>query len=208
MSKTGAPMVLAEALSLASEFIALVGAQCDKISVAGSARRNKPMVNDIEIVAQPKGGALWGLLDDMVKKGIITKALYGEVSPTHRWNGQKYRGLVYKGRRIEIFCGDEHNYGYQLWLRTGPDNQTDRANTFVVTQIKYKSPISLVEGRVMMGSRQVSVPDEHVWFGLLGLDFIHPSKRTESAYKALANPNHQWGDPVPHFISDLQPKLF
>jgi len=208
MSKGGNPMSLAEAQDLGSEFIARIGAQCQKVSIAGSARRAKALVNDIEIVAQPLGGALWWMLDELVSKGVIQKALYGDLSPTHRWNGKKYRGLVYKNRRIEVFCADEHNYGYQLWLRTGPDNLTDRANTFVVTQIKYRAPFRLFEGRVMFGSRQLSIASEFDWFALLGLEFIHPEKRTESAYKALMKPKHQWGNLEPYLIDDIQPSLF
>jgi DNA polymerase/3'-5' exonuclease PolX len=210
VSKSTRPMTNDEALQIASEFMGLVDGTCSKIAVAGSTRRGKAMVNDVEIVAMPNGNALWDKLDSMVQKVVITKALYGDSSPTPRWNGKKHRGMIYKNRRIEVFCADENNWGYIYWLRTGPDNDTDRANTMVATQLKWANPygIRLSEGVISWGSRQLSIPDEHAWFQLLGLDFIPPNKRTTTAYAALNNPKHQWGDPVPFLMPILQPKLF
>lgn len=210
MSKTNRPMKNEDAWKIGHEFIRLVGdGACRDMAIAGSTRRKKAMVNDIEIVALPYGGALWDRLDTLVHRGEISKALYGEYEPRPKWNGKKQRGCVYQGKRIEVFCANEHNWGYILWLRTGPDNDTDKANTMVATQMKYQNPygIRLIDGVVMWGGRELSIPTENAWFELLGLDFIPPEKRTTTAYAALNNPKHQWGNPEKWLRPEI-PKLF
>lgn len=211
MSKSNKPIPNEVAVKIAQEFIGLVGAGAyQQIEIAGSTRRGKVMVNDIELVAIPHGGALWDRLDMLVHRGEITKALYGEHEPRPRWNGKKYRGFIYQNKRIEIFCATEHNWGYIHWLRTGPDHDTDRANTMVVSLLRWQNPhgIRLEDGVVMWGSRELSIKTEKDWFGLLGLDVIPPDKRTTSAYSALNKPKHVWGNPEVYLRADIQQKLF
>ena len=97
--------------------------QCDEIVIAGSLRRGKALVGDGEIVALPKYAPnLLARLDRMVAEQLIVKAAYGEKRTT-RW-GEKYRGFVYQGLRIELFVAEPENWGYILWLRTGPARRT------------------------------------------------------------------------------------
>jgi DNA polymerase/3'-5' exonuclease PolX len=88
----------------------LLESQCRQIVIAGSLRRGKALVGDAEIVALPKYAPnLLARLDRMVAEQLIVKAAYGEKRLT-RW-GDKYRGFVYQGLRIELFLAEPDNWG-------------------------------------------------------------------------------------------------
>lgn len=172
---------ISEARVTAQAFVTLIEAYCRRVEVAGSVRRNKPEVKDIEIVAIFEDG--WtDYLDALVEAGVITKATYGATG-SHRW-GQKYRGLVFEGTRIEIFAADESNYGYMLWLRTGPGE----ANEYVMKHLKATSAtIAARGGYWWRGDERLDTPEESDVFALLGIDSIEPINRSEAAYRSAFN---------------------
>lgn len=172
---------ISEARVIAQEFIGLIDAYCRRVEVAGSVRRAKPEVKDIEIVAIFEDG--WtDYLDALVEAGVITKATYGATG-SNRW-GQKYRGLMYQSARIEIFAADETNWGYLLWLRTGPGE----ANEHVMKHIKATgSPVSARGGYWWRGDERLDTPEESDVFALLGIDPIDPVDRCEAAYRSAFN---------------------
>lgn len=172
---------------------------CQHIEIAGSVRRGKPFVKDIELVAVA-GKELWSFLDNRVLHGTIEKATYLDRNgrTTYRW-GDKYRGILWAGVKIEIFLTDADNWGYQFWLRTGPGD----ANTAVMVALTKKhapfrfrdgqcyalSPISLPREQ-----RKIRVPDEDTLFRLLGVPYIEPKDRTKWRYeKAIYSESHRWG---------------
>ena len=66
----GASIPWAKAFDLASRLVRELEDSCDRIEIAGSLRRLKPEVHDIELVAVPKfgtvdGGDLWGTSVDV-----------------------------------------------------------------------------------------------------------------------------------------------
>ncbi|MCK6581081.1 MAG: hypothetical protein L6Q98_23550 [Anaerolineae bacterium] len=164
---------------------------CVQIEPAGSLRRGRDMVNDVEIVALPKRRTdLLARLDRWVLLGEISKAFYGGAAgkQSNRW-GDKYRGFEYRGVRIEIFLADADNWGYIYWLRTG----TGQANQFVMQQLlARKAPYGPLEGYWYWypGRRKISVPDELELFRLLGImHVIPPGARREEAYRTLMTGN-------------------
>lgn len=54
MAQNSKPLALSSAENIARELLQFMEPHCDKITIAGSIRRRKPQVNDIEIVATPK----------------------------------------------------------------------------------------------------------------------------------------------------------
>lgn len=96
----------------------------ERWEIAGSVRRGKPEVGDIEHVVMPKfgkqGNELWMLLDSMLPDdgieaaGIVEKAVYP--NGTNRW-GEKYRGVMFRGFRHEVFIADAMNWGNRSRFR-------------------------------------------------------------------------------------------
>jgi DNA polymerase/3'-5' exonuclease PolX len=168
---------------------------CQRVELAGSLRRKKATVKDVEIVVLPTHRAqLLARLDLWVATGRIRKADYQ--AGTNRW-GEKYRGFIYGGIRFELFIADADNWGYLLWLRTGPGD----ANQYVMQQLIYqKAPCRPAEGYFRecdaagepTGAR-LRVAEERDLFALLGMPMLPPEARTLEAYQAALKPPHWWG---------------
>jgi hypothetical protein len=192
-----------------STFAALIRPYTTRLEIAGSIRRKKADVKDGELVAIAAPGLL-DFLDHLVAVGAITKAEYG-ANGSHRW-GPKYRGLIWRGLRVEIFLTDAHSWGYQFALRTGPGE----ANTSLMGLLP-RSPIRVRDGEVLtakswtkvgdkwrgVDERRLHVPTESRWFTLLGMPFILPEFRHDDFYlKAIQwARGHQWGNPADHLIA-------
>lgn len=179
-------------LGLASEIgvevIEMLRPLCHKIQVAGSIRRQKPFVKDGEIVALPLDApALNARLDRLVMENVIRQAHYGSTGT--RW-GKKYRGFYYRDIRFELFHADWNNWGYILWLRTGPGE----ANAHAMSQMQYhKSPYNPKDGYLWFKKRKLRVADEAEMFRLLGMQELPPRQRTLEAYQRLMASPH-WAE--------------
>jgi DNA polymerase/3'-5' exonuclease PolX len=136
MSTTLAKRSLAIATKEAMDFRELFEGTFERWVIAGSCRRQKPEVGDVEHVVIPKfgevpdgGGGLFAATitanlvmhraDELLKVGTVSKHLYGDTGP--RW-GQTNRGMDYKGFNNEIFSADADNFGSVLTIRTGPSD--------------------------------------------------------------------------------------
>lgn len=126
---------LGAALIEASAFQLLFAGSDTRWEFAGSVRRRKPDVGDIEHVVM----AEWertqvGLFADDASSHQATSVLRRRVDELlasgqlqlHRYsdgrtrNGDRYMGLEFRGRLHEIFVADEQNWGCILAIRTGP----------------------------------------------------------------------------------------
>jgi DNA polymerase/3'-5' exonuclease PolX len=103
-----------------------------KWEIAGSVRRGKATVGDIEHVLIPAiglvsvGGGLftetitasllWAQLDILVSEGTLAKHNYNGAL---RW-GEKYRGVDFRGFNHELFTSTPDTWGSTLAIRTGP----------------------------------------------------------------------------------------
>lgn len=182
---------LSEARDTAAAVVELLRPHCEKIEIAGSIRRKADTVKDAEVVILPLPGGGWRRrLDELVAAGEISKALYGE-KQSPRW-GEKYRGLVFQGLRVEVFAAEADSWGYQLWLRTGPGD----ANQFIMAWLKWrKAPVQAKEGAWWHGTRRLCIPDEAAMFRLLGMPYIRPGFRCVPVYRQHTNSRaHQFPD--------------
>lgn len=174
----------------ATELARLLAPACQEIKIAGSARRGRVDIADVEIVCIPRlfddRNALHWLLDELLAAGSIGKAKLGQTQAT-RW-GPKYRAVMWRGVHYDLFLTDEDSWGYIYFLRTGPGD----ANEYLVTRLK-SAPFKVENGAVWKDGVRISVKTEEVWFRLLNLPFLKPSERTLNRYMELMPRNHQWG---------------
>lgn len=196
-----------EALPIAQSLARLINPHCEQVIIAGSLRRHKETVGDIEIVAIPTP-ALLPFLDSLICKGSASKAIYSD--GRNRW-GNTYRGLDYQGMKCEIFLANKDNIGYQRWLRTGPGD----ANTYVMKFCSWKkAPYRAANGYWWHGDTKLSITTEQALFDMLGMKYLEPHQRTEDAYMLmLEHVNHRWGAMPPvaevETVKEvIQPKLF
>jgi len=200
-----------EATPMVGAMVALLTQHCEWITPAGSYRREKADIGDVEVVAIPKPSLL-AHMDELVRDGAIAKKEYtnaktGKVS--FRW-GEKYRAFVQGGIKFDLFLCDMDTRGNQLWLRTGPAD----ANEWMMGAFhKYNAPFTVEGGYIWSKSnvQKLHIANETAWFDLLGIPFIFPAQRTIEAYQSLIKWGHVWGDvnryrPTPKPVEGDKPK--
>lgn len=175
MTKSYLP--LAVALARAEALRDALAPYCERIEIAGSIRRQRPHVGDIEIVAVPKlldaqrdlfgaessrPSALWGYLDRVVPMQYRKK-----------WGG-KYRQYVETDEfPVDIFTARPETWGLILMIRTGSADFSQ----YVVTRLRERGTPS-VEGRVVDAEgRAIPTPEEADVFHLAGMAYREPRER-------------------------------
>jgi hypothetical protein len=182
-----------DVLPVAQEMAGMLKIACEQLQIAGSLRRNKPDVKDVELVAVPRvfatDNALIWLLDKLLEEGAIEKAKLGETGQ-QRW-GNKLRSWVYRGTKFDLFMVEEHNFGIEHQLKTGSRD----FNILLMTKLK-SAPFRLDKFAAYWNDSLLHIPDEKLWFKLLGLPFISPSQRNvETLQEMFATQWKGWGDP-------------
>lgn len=186
---TGAKRPIAEALADAEAFKALFPPTCyQRWVVAGSIRRQKPEVGDVEHAVLPafgpinvggglfaetkEGNLLWHHLNQLVANGTLAKHVYGATG--YRW-GERYRGMDFRGFLHEIWTATETNFGNILFIRTGPAEYSQA----IVTQIRNGGRYVQDKGflvEVATGNR-IPCPDEATYCRYAGIPLLSPTER-------------------------------
>lgn len=142
----GTRLPLRHAVAEAETFKALFDGTYERWTIAGSIRRQKPEVSDVDHVIIPTWGdvpaeglfaemkrvnLLMRRADQLVADGTITKHFYGITGP--RW-GPLSRGCDFHGLLHELRTATVENWGSQLAIRTGP---AELSRTLVTGLRKY-----------------------------------------------------------------------
>lgn len=98
-------MELERAQRIANEVIKRLSPYCKKIEVAGSIRRRKPQVNDIDLVLIPND--LWNLHPELMKLGQL------------KMSGKKIMRVMIGSTQVDIYVADEATWATLLLIRTG-----------------------------------------------------------------------------------------
>lgn len=170
-------MELARARAIAEELKSLLAPECDKIEVAGSIRRRKPFVGDIEILAVPKYVDGVDQLDEEIKK-LMAERLLG-----YRRNvrgsisyGPKNKLLVHlpSGVGVDIFSTDAERWWVSLVVRTGGEITNRRIATAAIRKgwhlQAYGHGFTTPQGDVVCRSEEET-------FRAVGLPYLPPERR-------------------------------
>jgi len=192
MSKTARP--LAEAKVIATEIVADLELYCACIQVAGSIRRRKEMIGDIEIVAIPRyepaglfgdqqANTLWAHLHDVDGRYRFTKG--------DKPDGRYYQLTLpaHDDLQLDLFLAQPDNWGYILLMRTG----SAAFSAGVLGEWKRrqgwgKDQAGSVDGRLVDHTgNAVPTPEEDDVFALIGRAPIPPTQRTDDALRRGAS---------------------
>lgn len=194
MSATKDRRPLAEMRASAELLVSLWRASCQRIEIAGSIRRGKPDVGEIEIVAIQRRYELTARLDAWLAAGTC------EVRVNKRGNrlawGDKYRALTWQGIPVDLFLTTPDQWGLILLIRTGPgsvelgfERWPGGANQYLVTQCDrggaLPDDLRVADGRLWRGDRVIPTPEENDFFQVVGLPYVEPDKRSMTEYKRL-----------------------
>jgi DNA polymerase/3'-5' exonuclease PolX len=180
MATAAKKMDLATGRRLAEFVMADLEASCERIVIAGSIRRRRPEVSDIELCAIPKlsqglfsegaDSLLDGALAGLVARGVLSRVKGGE----------KYRQyeLPHHGCKLDLFICDRDTWGVNFTIRTGPAEFSKR----LVTPRKHNgllpSHLKVKAARIWSGDEALDTPEERAVFEVIGMDWIEPWERT------------------------------
>ena len=181
MEKTRHPLAYAQVV--AEKLIELLAPACERIAVAGSVRRLRPDVGDIELVAIPKVypdffANSHSMLDEailsLVAKGVVD---YRMNSRGARTFGPLNKLMIYQsGIWVDIFTATQENWGRDLLVRTGSADFNRRVMSRFIQLGKRGHAYGDVAVTLATGG-SVRAPDEEAMFRLLHWDYIRPEER-------------------------------
>lgn len=189
----GEPIPFFDAISAANELVERLRPACERIEIAGSLRRRKPAVGDIELVVIPRfadapAGDLWGELTervDLLARAVNDALIAGSLAPRaveiHRADGtietgyrmgSAYRALVFDGIPVDLFATDADRWGCIFALRTGPGDWNTRLVTDVNRHFRQ-----VQDGRVLHFGKPLPTPEERDFFRAMGQRWLEPEDR-------------------------------
>jgi len=108
-------MELERAKTIANEVVTRLAPYCQQIEVAGSIRRQKPAVNDIDIVLIPSD--LWNLTAEIKRLGPAIMS------------GDKLKQVDYHGVQLDLYFATSKTWATLLLIRTGSKENNIRLAT-------------------------------------------------------------------------------
>lgn len=156
-----------EAYKIALEVLEQLKPHCERIEIAGSIRRKKIEVGDIEIVVIPKPYSTC-----LLESGIATVI--------NQW--QKVKGelpckytqrILPSGIKLDLFIAEEGNWGSVFAIRTGSADYSHKvlANGWVQQGFKSEG------GYLFKDDERYEVREEKDLFRLIGIPYVEPEDR-------------------------------
>lgn len=185
MSQSVFRLSLDIAADLAARIAADLAPVCDRLEIAGSIRRKRPDVGDIELVAIPKfSRAMFDLPGDSLldmellawlKQGRLLRANKGETLKQYYIPALAREGHFFK---LEINVSDAERWPVELAIKTGPANFSHK----LVTYRKYGGFLPghcrITDGwQVWEGDTRLCFADERDFIEWICGGWVPPEKR-------------------------------
>jgi DNA polymerase/3'-5' exonuclease PolX len=163
---------LAAAENVARWVVADLSPHCERIEIAGSIRRRRPLIGDIEIVCVPKPYDA----EPLFRSGIAQVVeqwpkVKGEMPCRYT-----QRLLTDAGMTLDLFMVDPRGWGLQLAIRTGSARWSHEVLARAWVKAGYKSEDGLLRYPDGCGTVR-PVYSERELFDLIGLPWVDPRDR-------------------------------
>jgi DNA polymerase (family 10) len=160
---------LEQALTIAERVRAELLPHCERVEIAGSVRRRKPEVGDIEIVAIPKPYDV-----GLFSSGIALVVDRWPIVRGHLPCKYTQRTLP-EGIALDLFFATPENWGLIFAVRTGSADFSHEALACRWVKLGYHSKDGMLHDRE---NNPVPVREEEDLFALLGRPWIPPEARS------------------------------
>lgn len=166
--------------TIAEAVVAKLRPACHRIEIAGSLRRRKSMVGDIEIVAIPIRHT--DLFGEPVDRSLVDDEL-GKWPIQLHLNGQKLKKFSFEGTSgqtytIDLFLQpDPATWGVNYLLRTGSPEFSKRMVTPKMHGGYKPDGFEIDKARVWRNGVALATPDEECIFDLWGMCYVDPEDR-------------------------------
>jgi DNA polymerase (family 10) len=160
-------MIYEKALEIAEKIKEQLAPHCERIEIAGSIRRKKPVVGDIEIIAIPKPYDI----------GLFESGIATVVKQWTKVKGElpcKYtQRILPDGIALDLFFADKDNWGLIYAMRTGSADYSHHVLGTSWVRQGYRS----IEGYLCSNGKRIAVPEEEDLFRLICVNYVEPEKR-------------------------------
>lgn len=160
-------MKLQQAKTIADNVLEQLAPHCERIEIAGSIRRKKPEVKDIEIVAIPKP----------YEVGLFSSGVASVIDQWQKVKGElpcKYtQRILPEGIKLDLFFAVPGNWGLIFAIRTGSAEFSHKilGNAWVKRGYKSKN------GWLHKNGKDIYVGEEKDLFNKIGLEWVDPEFR-------------------------------
>lgn len=162
-------MELWKAKQIAEKVKSELSSYCERIEIAGSIRRQKPNVKDIEIVAIPKPYDI-GMFETGIAQIVNKwKKVKGELPCKYT------QRVLPEGIKLDLFFTEPENWGLIYTIRTGSAEFSHQVLAVNWVKAGYKS----IEGNLyrMEDMKKIAIPEESDLFKLIGVKYVEPHLR-------------------------------
>ena len=154
-------MKLEIAETTANEIVNILTPYCERIQIAGSIRRRKPNVKDIDLVLIPKAPTLKPII-----QGIADRVVR---------SGARLASFIYKGIAVDIYYANEQTWATLLLIRTGSAESNIRLSTLVRNRGWHLSANG--DGLLDENGQRIAGDSEEEIFRALGQRYLEPWER-------------------------------
>jgi len=162
-------MKLDAALAIAERVRAELAPHCVRIEIAGSIRRRKQDVGDVEIVAVPKP----------YETGLFESGIATVVNKWRKVRGElpcKYtQRMLPEGIALDLFFATLDNWGLIYAIRTGPADYSHRVLAHGWVRNGYES----IGGMMHYNGVPLPLREEEDLFAIAGVPWCEPEARNE-----------------------------
>ncbi len=152
---------LERAQRIAGEVIKRLLPYCQRIEVAGSVRRKKPMVNDIDFVLIPSD--LWNLHHEIMGMGQV------------RMSGMKIMRVMVGSVQVDLYFASPETWATLLLIRTGSAENNIRLATLAKERGWHLAASG--DGLFNENEQRIAGDTEESIYGALGLPYQRPEER-------------------------------
>ncbi len=156
-----------KALKIAEKIKAELTPHCERIEIAGSIRRKRPEVKDIEMVATPKS----------YDTGLFESGIATVVNQWQKVKGElpcKYtQRILPEGIKLDLFFAEDDNWGNIYAMRTG---SADYSHLELASRWKFMGYKS-IDGFLHRDNQKIALREEEDLFKLLCIPYLEPEKR-------------------------------
>lgn len=159
-----------EALQIAEAKVTLLSPYCDRIQIAGSIRRECPVIGDIEIVCIAKPYQT-GLFEDGIAS-VVNK--WEKVKGDLVYGKNKYtQRILPEGIKLDLFFAEPGNWGTILCIRTGSADYS----RFELASGWVKQGYTSIGGYLWKDGKRHEVREEVDLFKIIGIPWLEPKLR-------------------------------
>jgi DNA polymerase (family 10) len=156
-------MELQYAQKLAQEIIPQIRPCCEQIEVAGSIRRKKSEVRDIDIVLIPKP-LHWHRIIATLQRKMDAKVVK---------RGDSVAQLIIKNVNVDLYVATPQTWGALLLIRTGSAEHNIKLSKLAISMGMKLTHSGLTKDGKVIASTEKEI------FEALGLNYVEPKERED-----------------------------